>query len=178
MNHKIIRTITALTAATALLTTACAAEPEKGPMAEAVWVKDQWANAADTGMAAVFGSIANTGAREVRIVGGTSPQAGTVEIHEVVADDSGAKTMRQKEGGLAIPAGEARELIPGGDHLMLMDLTEPLLPGADVEVTLRFEDGSTLPVTAQVRDFAGGNEEYAPDGHHHGDEGGGGHHHG
>ncbi|MGV0850477.1 copper chaperone PCu(A)C [Mycolicibacterium phlei] len=176
MKNTIFRTITALTVSGALLTSACSSsEPPSGPMAGAVWVSDQWANAADAGMAAVFGSIANTGAREVRIVGGSSPQAGTVEIHEVVADGSGAKTMRQKDGGLTIPAGETRELIPGGDHLMLMDLTEPLLPGADVEVTLRFGDGSTLPVTAQVRDFAGGNEEYAPDVHHDHDDG---HHHG
>lgn len=57
---------------------------------------------------------------------------------------------------------------PGGDLLMLMDLKNPLEPGADVDATVTFEDGSTLPCTAQVRDFAGGNEEYSPGSHHHG----------
>ena len=70
--------------------------------------------------------------------------------------------MRPKEGGLAIAAGATHELAPGGAHLMLMDLKAPLQPGADVPVSLVFEDGSSLPVTAQVRDFAGGNENYQP----------------
>jgi copper(I)-binding protein len=43
---------------------------------------------------------------------------------------------------------------------MLMDLTTPLRPGADVSLTLAFADGSTLPVIAQVREFAGAKEQY------------------
>jgi copper(I)-binding protein len=81
-------------------------------------------------------------------------------------------TMRPKEGGFAVPARGTRELIPGGDHLMLMDLKEPLQPGDDVSLTVVFEDGSTLPVTAQIRDFPGANEEYTPGG----TGSGGGHH--
>jgi len=37
-----------------------------------------------------------------------------------------------------------------------------------VALTVTFEDGSTLPIAAQVRDFAGGDEEYAPSAHGHG----------
>lgn len=48
---------------------------------------------------------------------------------------------------------------------MLMQLKEPLRPGADVTVTVRFADGSSLPVTAQVRDFPGGQEPYQPGTH-------------
>jgi copper(I)-binding protein len=47
---------------------------------------------------------------------------------------------------------------------MLMDLKAPLTAGADVPVTVTFQDGSTLDVTAQVRDFAGANENYQPHG--------------
>ncbi|WP_396883086.1 copper chaperone PCu(A)C [Mycobacterium sp. SMC-4] len=158
-----------------LLGAACgSADESPAPMAEGVTISDQWASAADSGMTAVFGSVANTGPGDARIVGGSSPQAGHVEVHEVVPDATGTMIMRQIDGGLTVPAGGTRELIPGGDHLMLMDLTQPLLPGADVEVTVEFEDGSTLPVIAQVRDFAGGHEEYSPGAgaegapHHHG----------
>jgi copper(I)-binding protein len=45
---------------------------------------------------------------------------------------------------------------------MLMDLKQPLDPGADVSLTVVFEDGSSLPVIAQIRDFAGANENYTP----------------
>jgi copper(I)-binding protein len=68
--------------------------------------------------------------------------------------------MRPKAGGVTIPAGGTHDLVPGGDHLMLMDLTTPLRPGADVSLTLAFADGSTLPVIAQVREFAGAKEQY------------------
>ncbi|PRC60890.1 hypothetical protein C6A85_15035, partial [Mycobacterium sp. ITM-2017-0098] len=51
-----------------------------------------------------------------------------------------------------VPAGEVPDL--GGDHLMLMELAKPLEPGADVSLTVTFEDGSTMAITAQIRDFA------------------------
>ncbi len=70
--------------------------------------------------------------------------------------------MRPKDGGIVLAAGGSHELAPGGDHLMLMGLTAPLEPGSDFELTVQFEDGSTLPTTVQVRDFAGANEEYQP----------------
>nr|WP_260156048.1 copper chaperone PCu(A)C [Mycolicibacterium iranicum] len=152
-----------------LLTGCASAGPgAAAPMASAVTLDDAWAGAADTGMTAVFGTLTNTGSREARLVGGRSPAAATVEVHEVAAGANGIPTMRPKAGGITVPAGGAHDLEPGGDHLMLMDLTGPLKPGADVSVTVTFEDGSTLAVVAQVRDFAGGNEEYSPGAHGHG----------
>ncbi|MGV0794790.1 copper chaperone PCu(A)C [Mycolicibacterium sp. XJ1819] len=143
------------------------ADHEEGSMASTVTITDQWANSAEEGMAAVFGTFANTGHHDARIVSGTSPLADRVEVHEVVTGTTGDKTMQTKEGGLTVPAGGTHELVPGGDHLMLMDLRQPLHPGADVEVTVQFEDGSTLPVVAQIRDFAGGGEEYSGGASHH-----------
>ena len=138
------------------------------PMAANVTLDDQWATAADAGMAAVFGIFRNTGPAAAHIVAGSSPAAGRVEIHEVVPDAGGTTMMRPKAGGLTVAAGGTHELVPGGDHLMLMDLGQPLRPGAEVSLTVMFEDGSELPVTAQVRDFPGGNEDYQPDMHDHG----------
>ena len=165
--HRLFPTAVALILGTfACAFTGCApsnTDHPTEPMAHEIAVTDQWAIAADAGMSSVFGLLTNAGRRDARIVSGSSPSAGRVEIHEVVGDAVEGKTMRPKEGGLVIPAGGSHELAPGGDHVMLMDLEHPLAPGTDVPVTLVFEDGSTLPVTAQVRDFAGGDEEY-----HHG----------
>ncbi|CAA0131593.1 Uncharacterised protein [Mycolicibacterium vanbaalenii] len=131
-------------------------------MASSVTITDQWANASDEEMAAVFGTITNDGQQDVRIVSGDSPLAGRVEVHEVVSDSAGTKTMRPKADGVVVPAGGTHDLVPGGDHLMLMDLKEPLQPGADVALDVVFEDGSTLPVTVQIRDFPGADEDYQP----------------
>ncbi|KKW64567.1 copper chaperone PCu(A)C [Mycolicibacterium elephantis] len=150
-------------AVVALFTSSCTSQThEEPPMAETVTIADQWASAADAGMAAVFGTFSNTGHHDAHIVSGESSVAGRVELHEVTSDASGTKTMRQKDDGFVVPAGGTRELAPGGDHVMLMDLREPLQPGADVAVTVVFEDGSTLPFTAQVREFAGADEDYQP----------------
>ncbi|WBP94969.1 copper chaperone PCu(A)C [Mycolicibacterium neoaurum] len=148
-------------AATLLLAACGSPAAQESPMAERVTVTDQWAAGTDGGMAALFGTLSNTGSNEVRITSGSSPAAGMVELHEVTGA-AGSKTMRPKAGGFVIAPGGSHELAPGGDHVMLMDLTGPLSPGSDVTVTLEFEDGSTLPVTAQVRDFAGANEQYQP----------------
>lgn len=147
-----------------LVTSSCTspAQHVDEPMAATVTISDQWASSAEMGMAAVFGTFTNTGHHEARIVSGSSPVAGRVEVHEVVTDATGTRTMRPKAGGMVVPADGSHDLVPGGDHLMLMDLKEPLQPGADVTLTVVFEDGSTLPVTAQVRDFPGADEEYRP----------------
>ncbi len=146
----------------AVLLSACGSPAaDDRPMAGQVSIHDQWTAATDDGMAAMFGTLTNDGDREARITYGTSPAAGIIEMHEVVGE-SGSKTMRPKDGGFVIAGGGSHDLAPGGDHVMLMDLTGPLSPGTDVTVTLVFEDGSSLPVTAQVRDFAGANEEYQP----------------
>lgn len=160
-----MRTIAgAILAAAALVSSGCtsSSEHQDDTMASTVTIENQWASSADTGMAAVFGTLNNTGHHEARIVGGESPLAGRVEIHEVTSEGTGAKTMRPKAGGIAVPADGTHDLVPGGDHIMLMDLSQPLKPGADVDLTVMFEDGSTLPVTAQVRDFPGADEDYQP----------------
>ena len=166
LDNKVRITVGAILAVCALLSAGCTTSSghHEEPMASTVTIKDQWASSADMGMAAVFGTLSNTGHHEARIVSGNSPLAGRVEVHEVISDGSGAKTMQPKEGGIAVPAGGTAELIPGGDHLMLMDIKQPLQAGSDVELSVVFEDGSTLPVTAQIRDFAGADEEYAPGG--------------
>lgn len=130
----------------------------------AVTITDQWAKAADTGMTGLFGTLKNAGGAEVTVVSATSPAAGRVELHEVVGQP-GSTVMQPKEGGFAIPAGGSHVLAPGGDHLMLMDLTRPLKAGSDVEVTLTFADGTSLPFAAQVRDYSGAGETYQPSGH-------------
>ncbi|CKI58833.1 copper chaperone PCu(A)C [Mycolicibacterium smegmatis] len=149
-------------AVAALALAGCTPQHEEHTMAQTVTFADPWASAADTGMTAVFGTLQNTGHHDAHIVSATSPVAEMVELHEVAADANGVKTMRPKEAGFAVPAGGEHELAPGGDHIMLMDLTAPLQPGADVEVTVMFDDGSSLPVQAQVRDFPGGKENYQP----------------
>lgn len=122
-----------------------------------VRVVDAWIKATDESMTGMFASVENQGSSDVTIVGAETEVAGMVEIHEVVGG-----VMREKEGGRAIAAGETAVLEPGGDHIMLMGLNRALLPGETITVTIFLGGGDSVEVAAQVRDFAGADEEYVP----------------
>ena len=113
------------------------------------WVRGTVAQQKATGM---FAKI--TSASGGKLVAASSPVAGVVEIHEMTMEGSTMK-MRALPNGLDLPAGRAVELNPGGYHIMLMDLKQPLVEGATVPVTLVIEakDGKkeTVEVQAPVR---------------------------
>lgn len=137
-----------------------AADAPTTPAAEAVVVENAWVKAADSGMSAAFGEIENVGEGEVTIVSVASPASTALELHETVENETGEMTMREKGGGFTIAPGETLMLEPGGNHIMLMDLPEPIVAGDEVTFTLTFSDDSTLEVTAPAKDYAGANENY------------------
>lgn len=83
-----------------------------------------------------------------RLVSASSPAAGTVEVHEHI-NDGGIMKMRRVDG-LAVPGGASVMFKPGGYHLMLMDLKQPLKQGDKVGLTLTFEKAGALVVEAPV----------------------------
>ena len=157
-------TLTVCAAAIALVLTGCSSGAgTHAADADSATVRNQWIKAADSGMSAAFAQFTNGSDREVRIVDATSPAASRMEIHEVVASDGGSM-MRPKAGGLVIAPHGTATLTPGGDHLMFIDLSAPLRTGAQTPITVKFADGSGTTFTAQVRDFAGNQENYSPSG--------------
>lgn len=125
-----------------------------------VTVTDPWAKATDGRMTGAFGTLENASEEDVTLRGAESDLAGTVELHETVDDGSGATEMHEVDGGFTIPAGGRLELVPGGNHLMLMDLQGTIAPGDVVELELAFEDGRTQTLTAPAKEFAGAQESY------------------
>jgi copper(I)-binding protein len=75
-------------------------------------------------------------------------------MEEMDAPMDGAMTMRELEDGLVLPAGETVNLEPGGYHVMLLDLPDPLETGETFELTLEFENGESQVVSIEVRDDA------------------------
>ena len=140
-----------------------------GADAGALTTTDMWIKAAEEGMTAGFGVITNGTDQDLVLVGARTDAASEVQLHETAEDGSGGMSMKEVEGGLDLPAGGELLLEPGGHNLMLMGIPEPLQPGDAVEITLEFEDGTELAFTADVKDFAGAQENYAPgeepDGH-------------
>lgn len=77
----------------------------------------------------------------------------TAEVHETsMSDDGSGEMVMQEVDGIDLPAGEEVVLEPGGYHVMLMGLAEPLEVGGEIEITLELESGATVTVVAEVRD--------------------------
>lgn len=84
-----------------------------------------------------------------------SPVAALAQIHESRME-SNMMMMRELEAGLPLPAGEAVELKPGGNHIMLMGVREPIRSGQTVALTLTFATAAPVEVTASVGQPPGG----------------------
>ncbi|MBL5974358.1 MAG: copper chaperone PCu(A)C [Candidatus Leucobacter sulfamidivorax] len=168
MRRTALAALAALAVAAPLLTGCTAAEggsPATGGSSgesqehahSQVTIADGWAKAAETGgMTGLFGTLENHGDHDLVITGVESDAAEMIELHEVTADG----VMREIEGPTSIPAGGALELAPGANHIMLMGLTRELLAGDEVEVTVRFDDGTSVHLAVLVKDYSGANEEY------------------
>ncbi len=134
-----------------------------------------------------FMEITNNGSEADRLVSGAADFAGEVQIHEM-SMDNGVMKMRQLADGIEIAPGQTVKLEPGGLHIMLMGLTQPLVEGERFPMTLTFEKAGTIEVEIAVEGVAAGADKH--DGHHghmehdhdmdhdddHGDDHDGGHH--
>ena len=101
------------------------------------------------GNGAVFLTVVNPTAAPDRLVSVASPVAAAAETHETV-DDNGVMRMVPQSDGFEIPANGALELAPGGKHIMLLNLTQQLQPGQEIEVTLTFEHAPSITLTVPV----------------------------
>lgn len=113
-------------------------------------VEDLWLRESIPGQpnGAGFGMLRNHGENDLFLIGASVNIAHDVEIHQHVME-GGQMRMEQIEA-LTVPAGSYVRMQPGGYHLMLMRLKEPLQQGEHHVITLIFNDGSTLEVNAPV----------------------------
>ena len=162
----------AITLGLALLLAGCGTETESEPSTEAraveisdVVISDAWVRATtgseDASMTGAFMQLSNKGESAVRLVGATSTVARMVQVHAMVMKD-GKMVMQELEGGLEVEPGSHAHLRPGGNHVMLMGLTEPLAAGDEVDLTLEFSDGTEQDLTVPVKEFTEEEDHYDP----------------
>ena len=117
-----------------------------------IMVMDPYARAASPSAksGAAFMTLHNMSATDDRLIAAQTDAAKRVELHTHVETGDGVMQMTEIEGGIALPAGEMHKMVRGGDHVMLMGLTGPLEQGADISVTLVFEQAGEVVVTIPV----------------------------
>lgn len=121
-----------------------------GAQTPAVKVESAWTRVTVPGQKGTGAFMTLTASQGLRLVGVQSPVAGIAEIHEMKMEGD---VMRMRAiPALELPAGQPVALRPGGYHLMLMDLKQPLLKDTQVPVTLRFQDaqGKSLQMQASL----------------------------
>ncbi|MEO6321258.1 MAG: copper chaperone PCu(A)C [Polaromonas sp.] len=106
--------------------------------AQTVEVKDAWVRSTVPGQHGTGAFMRITAKGGAKLVGVSSPVAGVAEVHEMKMDGD---IMRMRAVPvLDLPAGQTVQLQPGGNHVMLMDLKQPLPKDSKVPLTLRFKD--------------------------------------
>lgn len=121
----------------------------------------------ETSLGAVYMTISSKDGDELTDVSVDSSIAAMAQIHEMVmasaetdvsmpmtTEAMSGEMVMQEVDSIVIDAGGSVDLMPGGYHIMLMEIAAPLELGAKFDVTLTFAKAGKVTVTAEVRDEA------------------------
>lgn len=126
-------------------------------------ISHPWSRPAAAGMNGVgYLTLTNSGGVPDTLVAVETAVAGKAEIHESSVT-GGVMRMRELPAGLSIAPGAKVSLQPGGAHLMMLKLKQPLKVGDKVPVTLVFERAGRIGVSLPVQAAP----PAAPEHHHH-----------
>lgn len=122
--------------------------------AQPVTVKDAWVRAPAPGQTIAAAYMELTSRGDMELIGVTSPVAARAELHSTTVEE-GVMKMRPA-GKIELPSGKPVKLAPGGLHVMLIDLKQPLKAGAKVPLALTVQRAdlasrSVFAVQAEVR---------------------------
>lgn len=101
------------------------------------------------GNGAIYFTVMNGTAQADRLVAVESDVAAATGMHESINENNVIR-MEPRPAGFEIPAGGSVELAPGGKHVMLTNVKEPLVEGASITVTLRFDHAAPISVTVPI----------------------------
>jgi copper(I)-binding protein len=121
--------------------------------ATGVKVENAWARATAPGQKTGSVYVDLTSGSDAALVAAGSPLAERAELHSM-STEGGVMRMRALPR-VELPAGRTVKLAPGGMHVMLVDLKQPLKPGDKVPLILSVQSSgsalTTLKIEAEVR---------------------------
>jgi hypothetical protein len=116
----------------------------------AVRVEQPWARPTPPTVTngAAYLTLVNQGKQADRLLGVTGDVARTIELH-IHVEEGGVMKMRPVEA-IEVKPGESVVLKPGGLHIMLVELKQPLVEGQRFKLLLNFEQAGKIPVDVHV----------------------------
>jgi copper(I)-binding protein len=99
---------------------------------------------------AVFFTIHNNSVAAITILTASTPLAAKAGLHRHQESAEGVMQMLEIEGGVPLAPGEMHVFERGGDHIMLMGLTEALADGDTIALTLSFDGAEPMTFDAVV----------------------------
>ena len=119
-----------------------------------VSVEDGWMRALPSSVpSGGYFTLQNKSGKAVIVSGAQSPACGMLMLHK--SEDKGGMSSMMDMAEVSVPAGGSVRFSPGGYHLMCMNSTPALKPGASVPVTLLFKSGEKLTAQFAIRNAAG-----------------------
>jgi periplasmic copper chaperone A len=99
--------------------------------------------------AAGYVTIRNNGDKAVDLTDASSPDYGSVMLHQTIANGSTSKMEMVDK--VTVPAHGVLNVAPGGYHFMLEEAKRKIAPGDSVKLKLHFSDGTTLDTPFKVK---------------------------
>ena len=141
------RTAAALLTASLLASTAALAQPVTP--GTGVQASQAWSRATPPGADTAAIYVILKAPTTDRLIGATTPEAKKAEIHQITMAGN-VRVMRAMRSGLPLPPGQPVSLQPGGYHIMLTGLTNPLKLGDTFPIHLAFQTSPAIDLVARV----------------------------
>ena len=125
--------------------------------AESIKLANAWVRAPAAGQTTLSAYVELTSDRDAALVAAGSPAAARVELHSSTVE-GGVMRMRALPR-IDLPAGQTVKLAPGGMHLMLIGVKQPVKPGDRLQIVLSIQPSgpaagtslTTVTLEAEVR---------------------------
>ena len=123
-----------------------------GAACQKVYVVGAWARASIPGApnTVAYGLLLNLTNSADTLVGASSSVAQAAELHDTLIGQNGVMSMTPLPSGIAVPAGGAVLLQPGGMHIMLVGLKQSIDVGSTFDLTFTFAHAGSSTLTIPV----------------------------
>lgn len=131
-----------------LFLVACSSGERDGVTVEDVWGRSAPMSASN---AAFYMTINNAGQEQDSLVAASISICDVTELHMSSIDDNGVMSMRQVQQ-IDVPAGETKNLEPGGLHIMCIGRQADLNPGDSIPISLSFARAGEIAAEANIKE--------------------------